>query len=318
MIPGLDSSYAHPTRDQLRAAKAAGIGIWAGYLVSASDEQVLAARARGQGMYGLLAPWTRAEFAVVQEEGLATIGFCSGRDDPAALRVKGEAWGALPCVDAEPGIRADGEGGNWIPGFLAALQGGLYGLASVHYHTGEPLGRGARFNIVARYPTAGCGTATWDPAAGPRPPAPCGWQCQGTHTEVGIPVDRGNYDDWFVTGIIAVPRTGGIGMGGTVGGFYDDEFHLDHTFELSADGHLLWARTVGGGGGQLHIPGWWDLGAPPDAKGGVAEFAVWPTSGGGAIVRAKTADGMAWELPVSHRGAATLDEAMAGFGGDGR
>ena len=95
-----------------------------------------------------------------------------------------------PCLDVETGIRPDGA---WVQGWLDAAGAGLYGLASVHH------GRRAAFHVVARYP-GGDPAASWDSVAGPRPDAPCGWQWQGSHPEFGRQVDRGSYDDWFLTG----------------------------------------------------------------------------------------------------------------------
>lgn len=180
MITGLDSSFARPTLAQAQAARAAGVRIWGGYLASMDG-------------LGLATRWSRADFAVVQEAGLRAIGFCSGWDDPVWIRDTAAAWGILVCVDVEPGIRDDGP---WIQGWVRTAACGLYGLASVHYWDGEPVGRDAAFNIVADYLAVGCTGETW-PSWLPRP-ARCGWQCRGDHQEFGLEVDRGSYDDWFL------------------------------------------------------------------------------------------------------------------------
>lgn len=184
-VEGRDSSYFRPTLEQARAARAAGVRIWWGYFGSRDG-------------LGLATRWSREDFAVVQEAGLVAGGFCSGYDDPEWIRATAVDWRILACVDAEPGIRDDGEGGNWIPDWVARAQSGLYGLASVHYHAGEPIGRGAQFNIVANYLNVGCTGETW-PSWLPRPARPA-WQCRGTYDEFGGSVDRGIYDDWFLGG----------------------------------------------------------------------------------------------------------------------
>lgn len=211
MIAGRDSSFTVPSDVQLAVAYAAGVRVWGGYLVSDPDSAILSFRSRRQGMYGLAAPWTSAEFDRVRRAGMAAIGFCSGRDSAAGIRARAQTLGVRACVDAEVGIRADGEGGNWIPGWVRDAGAGLYGLASVHHHTGEPLGRGAAFSIVARYP-GGDPRATWDPAAGPRPPGLCGWQWRGTTSEFGgVSTDSLWLDDGFLIGRLT-PAAGGDGM----------------------------------------------------------------------------------------------------------
>lgn len=183
-LPGRDSSFSAPTLAQAQAAYAAGVRVWGGYFGSRDG-------------LGLAVRWNRMSFWNLQEAGIVPIGFCSGRDDPDWIRVTAAEWGILSCVDVETGIRIDGP---WVRGWVQRAGSGLYGLASVHYQAGEPIGRDALFNVVARYPKGGCGGGlTWDPVAGPRPPAPCGWQCQGSHPEFGLIVDSANYDDAFAT-----------------------------------------------------------------------------------------------------------------------
>ena len=183
MIGGLDSSFARPNAAQAAAAYAAGIRVWGGYLGT-------------RGGLGLATLWDQAAFQIVKAAGMTAIGFCSGWEDPVAIRALATAWGVLPCVDVETGIRTDG---LWLDDWLPIAGAGLYGLASVHYEVGQPIGRRAAFNIVADYLTIGCTGEIW-PSWLQRPSGPCGWQCQGSHFEFGLDVDRGWYDDWFATG----------------------------------------------------------------------------------------------------------------------
>lgn len=137
---------------------------------------------------GLFAPWDRASFAVVQAAGLPCGAFVSGWDDPAALRQLADAWGIpLLALDDEDAIRPL-TNPDWRPAFLAASGAGLYGLLERHTIA-------APFHIAALYPAGGCSGATWPTS--PAPAAPHGWQCQGTHTEIGLSVDRAALDDWF-------------------------------------------------------------------------------------------------------------------------
>jgi hypothetical protein len=75
---------------------------------------------------------------------------------------------------------------TWLQPFLDASGAGLY--ANPPYH-----GYAAAFHILADYPGVDP-SATW---LNLRPTTPCGWQWEGTHTEFGVGVDRGWYDDWF-------------------------------------------------------------------------------------------------------------------------
>ena len=175
MIASLDSSFDAPTLAQARAAKAAGIGFWWGYLATRPN-------------VGLAAPWPELAFSNVLEGGLGCGAFVSGWDDPVALRELAQAWRIpLLALDDEDGIRPLSQP-DWRPAFLQALGGGHYGL----------LGRltlPAQFRIAALYPPGGCTGATWPTS--PAPAGPHGWQCQGTHTEFGLSVDRSALDDWF-------------------------------------------------------------------------------------------------------------------------
>lgn len=182
MIAGKDSSFDRPNAATLAQAYAAGVRVWGGYI-----------GLRPLAELGLATVWGQADFDVILNAGMTAIGFCSGWDDPVAIRDRASAWGVLPCVDVETGIRTDG---LWLDDWLPAAGAGLYGLASLHYETGRPDGRGAVFNIVADYLAAGCTGETW-PSWLPRPAAPCGWQCQGGHPEFGIDVDSMSLDDWF-------------------------------------------------------------------------------------------------------------------------
>lgn len=185
MIAGLDSSDGRPSPAQAAAAYAAGVRLWGGYLGTRPG-------------LGLASLWDKASFDVVLNAGMVAIAYCSGLDDPAGVRALADAWGVLLGVDVEPGIRDDGP---WVPGFLrAAAPCGLYGLASVHYQTGEPVGRGAAWNVVANYPGFDPG-ATWVSGL-PPPAAPHGWQWQGTHTEFGVSVDS----MWLEDAVLSLPQ----------------------------------------------------------------------------------------------------------------
>jgi hypothetical protein len=173
MILGLDSSYDKPTLQQAQAAKAAGYTYWSGYIATKPN-------------VGIAAPWSEADFAIVAQAGLKSIGYCSGNDDPTACAAQAKAWDVLPCLDVERTTRGDG---SWVPAWLSAAGCGLYGNAPVFP------GRNAAFYVLAAYP-GGTQTTTWAPGY-PRPSGPCGWQWQGGHIQFGCNVDSTNLDDWF-------------------------------------------------------------------------------------------------------------------------
>jgi len=183
MIAGFDSSIDRPTPAIAAAARAAGVRLWIGYLATKPD-------------VGLLSPWDQASFEAARLVGGQPVAMCSGWDDPIAVRQLAAEWNVRPCLDCEDGIRGDGP---WVQGWLDAAGAGLYGNSSVHFHTG---GRRAAFNIVASYPCVPpecCAQrASWPPWL-PLPDGggPLGWQQCGTHTEFGLSVDSGVYDDWF-------------------------------------------------------------------------------------------------------------------------
>lgn len=179
MIAALDSSLDAPSADQARAAGAAGVRVWCGYLATRAG-------------VGLEVAWPELAFWNASQAGGTPIAFASGWDDPLALRQLAAAWQVRLALDCESGIRDLGEGGWNTQAWLDASGAGLYGLARVHVLR-------APFHIVARYPGFDP-RATWDARAGPRPPAPCGWQWQGTHPEFGRSVDRLWLDDWFAGG----------------------------------------------------------------------------------------------------------------------
>jgi hypothetical protein len=172
VIAGLDSSYNTPSPAQADAARAAGVGVWCGYLAT-------------QPNVGLAHAWTRDDFEAARRCGGTPLAFCSGHDDPVAVRGLAAAWDVRPCLDVEPGIREDG---SWVDGWLAASGAGLYGLLGVHHHA-------APFHLVAMYPGYDP-DRTW-PLTAPAPATARGWQWQGTHAEFGRSVDRLWLDDWF-------------------------------------------------------------------------------------------------------------------------
>lgn len=233
MIRGLDSSFDRPTPVILAQARAAGVQVWGGYLVSRSDADVLAARNRGEGMFGLAAPWTVAELMDVLDAGLRCIAFCSGWDNPIAVGVKARVNGLLPCLDDEEGIRPVG---GWEQAWLDDAQAGHYGGTGAHSTR-------ALFQIVADYPGFDP-ELTW-PSWLPLPAGPVGWQWQGSHQEFGITVDSLWLDDWFA------PR-GGAQMGAgsiiTIDG-------LTVAAGVAADGHSVrLVGTTGGLGGLVSQP----------------------------------------------------------------
>lgn len=232
MVPGVDSAFDMPTLAQAQAFRAAGGRVWGGYLATIQEP----------GAFNLAMPWPRQAFQNVQQAGLRAIGYCSGLDDPSAIRAMAASWGVLATLDCEEGIRPDGP---WVPGWLAASGAGLYGLMPVHHNP-------APFRIVAEYPGFDP-VATWP---GPPPPEPHGWQWQGTHTEpvTGLQVDSLWLEDWFLgitggTGMAAAPRPDGSAV---------DYFVVrnDRTVD-----HYVWTFANG-------------MGAPENLAGGVLPFTI--------------------------------------------
>jgi hypothetical protein len=176
-----------PSAAQAKAAAAKGVALWSGYLATRP----------GVGLYS---PWSQAGFENARLCGSTPIAFCSGWDSPGALKALAAAWNVRLCLDIESGIRPDGP---WKQPWLDASGAGVYGNYGCH------AGVRAAFHVLAAYPGSADVRATWWSAT-PRPATPCGWQWAGTHTEFGIGVDRGDYDDFF----------GGLhgGGGGTITG----------------------------------------------------------------------------------------------------
>lgn len=199
MIEGLDSATP-PTNAQARAAAAAGVRLWNGYLSTAAFAPSIPFPHSAYGLYNC---WTQSGFEAARLCGSTPIAYCSGWDSPGALKALAAAWNVRLCLDVESGIRPDGP---WVQPWVAAAGSGLYGNAPVH------VGRTAAFHVLAAYPTSGDPTgATWN--ATPKPAEACGWQWVGTHTEFGLGVDRGDYDDWFAGKYGPQPGvlTGGFG-----------------------------------------------------------------------------------------------------------
>jgi hypothetical protein len=184
VIAGLDSS-SQPSAAQAQAAHAAGVRLWSGYLQTKPN-------------VGLFAPWTRQGFENARLCGSTPLAFCSGWDDPVALKTLAASWNLRLCLDVEGGIRPNG---SWVQPFLTASGAGLYANAPYHGWT-------APFHILAGYPGFDP-KATW---SGLRPAGACGWQWEGTHTEFGVGVDRGWYDDWFLSTFGPQPGTLGDDM----------------------------------------------------------------------------------------------------------
>lgn len=175
MVAGRDSSFSAPSLAQAQQAYVAGIRCWGGYLATQQD-------------VGLAAPWPQAAFQNVQQAGMQAIAFCSGWDNPIALRNLAQRYNVLLCLDVEAGIRGIGD---WIPNFISASGAGLYGGMAVHAYA-------APFHILAAYPGSDP-KATW-PSGSKAPNTPRGWQYEGSHIEFGLEVDSGWYDDWFAAG----------------------------------------------------------------------------------------------------------------------
>src|ERR1051326_5410649 len=172
MIAGLDSA-SEPSAAQANAAKAHGVRLWSGYIAT-------------QASVGLYHPWPRSAFENARLCGGKPIAYASGWDDPVACKRLAAAWNVRLCLDIEGGIRGDG---SWAQAWLDQSGAGVYGNAPVHRLR-------APFHILAAYPGFDP-KATWSPRLA-HPSTPCGWQWQGTHSEFGIGVDRGWFDDFFL------------------------------------------------------------------------------------------------------------------------
>jgi hypothetical protein len=287
-IVGLDSSFDAPTLEAAVAARDAGVRLWSGYLGVRPHREL-----------GLAIVWERWQFDIARLCGGTPLGFCSGWDDPAAVRQLAAAWRVRACLDVEDGIRPDG---SWVQGWLDQSGAGLYGLANVHR------GRRAAYHVVARYLNAGCGGASWDPAAGPRPSAPCAWQCQGTHTEFGRGVDRGIYDDWFAAGAATPqqPRP----AGGRMFIPYPDGTSFGEVY-ADGDGRCRWGIWTGGAGqfegfsSPLTV-----LGSPQDANDLVECTGVHSTYQGTLRlnIRGVRADGSRWIKVMNASSAALITD----------
>lgn len=287
MIAGVDSTGTGvPNVGQMLAGQGAGYRVWGGYLVSSSDADVLAARAAGRGMFNLLRPWTAAELVSVRSAGYTVLGFCSGFDDPTALGAKARSLGVVGLLDHESEIRPEGA---WADPWLAASGFGLYGVHAIQNAHAAP------YRILALYPGFDPG-ATWD---GPPPSVPHGWQWQGTHVDpvTGITVDSMWLDPFFAPG--ALPS----GDSKTMSAFAFNG--TDHVFELSTSGDILWSRTTGGAGGDVHRQFVTIGGSGPRPDGSAAMPVVEhnervSADGATIIVRAKYANGsilQAWLTP---------------------
>lgn len=254
MIAGLDSSLDAPSANDALTARAAGVGMWNGYIATKSG-------------VNLEAPWTQLAFENARLCGATPLAFCSGLDDPVALKALAQAWNVRLCLDCESGIRGPGP---WVSAWLAASGAGLYGsVATVQAYD-------APFKVAAEYPGFDPGKTFPYPSGS----LPTGWQWEGTHSEFGRSVDRGWYDDWFGLTQLA------IGGGKAMSGFQYNG--TDHVFDLGTAGDVLWSRTQGGAGGDVHR-GYVSIGGNESAP--VVEFIAWLSLDGTIIVRAKYADG---------------------------
>ena len=105
MIPALDSAIP-PTPAQVAAAKGAGIRMWCVYLATKPN-------------VGLYRAWTDAEIETVRPINPRPIAFCSGRDDPGAIKAAAGRLRLRACVDVEDGIRPDGP---WLQPWMDAAR----------------------------------------------------------------------------------------------------------------------------------------------------------------------------------------------------
>lgn len=191
VLKGVDS-WNMPSATQLQAAKAAGIGLWAGYFSNGSD-----------GIYG--GGWDDAAFDQVMAFGLKTLAFVSTRADPVAWKARAARLGIVIVADVESSV--DGGDGPHVDPWLAASGAHLYGGGPrgdgtiprhlPHSHTGY---------MVADYEgRPGWGTASW-PGGDPKPNAPVAWQYEGGQPHAWGNTDMAIYDETFVTpGGIAPP-----------------------------------------------------------------------------------------------------------------
>lgn len=309
-LRGGDSSFSAPTAAQAVAMFRAGVRIWGGYLGSRDG-------------LGLAVRWNRMSFWNLQQAGIVCLGFCSGFDDPRWVRETAAAWGIIPVVDVERGIRDDGP---WVRPWVREARSGLYGLASVHFESGEPPGRDAILSVVARYPGSGCSGAAWDPAAGSRPPGLCGWQCQGSHAEFGLTVDSAFYDDG-VPGLLGVAPV--VQGGNDMAAAHRPDNSGTDMFPVRPDGgveHWFWASgtsdpTLFGSLGGVLVPGsvaaWWqDGGKTLAVVGQAADGFYWKNvwfdgSGWSGWIRMA----MSGALPVGAAAGAHRHQLAAGFTG---
>ena len=182
MIEGRDSSYSdEATPAQYQQAYAAGVRIWWLYISPS-------------GGGGLAHVADKEDFDAIKAAGMEAGAFCSGNDDPVKVKEMALSYGLrLWCLDVERTIRPDGP---WVPGWLAAAESGLYGNIGVFP------GRTAKFYIVSDY-RAVPGQTWVDGEYAPN--GPRGRQYRGGHTEWGLSVDSGRYDDYFAPGHSPTP-----------------------------------------------------------------------------------------------------------------
>jgi hypothetical protein len=285
MIRALDSSTP-PSAQQVAQAKAAGYGLWSGYL--ASREGV-----------GLLRTWNRAEFDIARGCGAAPLAFCSGWDDPTSCKVLAGQWNVPLCLDVESGIRGDG---TWVQAWLDGSGAGLYGNPSVFAN------RRAPFFVMAAYPGSDPGR-TWQ---GTPPAMPHGWQYQGTTSMFGISVDLTYLDDWFGasppvtttkedTDMTPCIRRGSDGL---LNSFWIEGGALMQSYQHGSDNPDPALRL------QWSVPGKIAAGpfagtpltTPEGDQGGRLTIYVTEQSGATACVRTNDAGG--WDGPWSTAGAA--------------
>jgi hypothetical protein len=236
---------------------------------------------------------------VARQMGSPPIGYCSGWDDPAAVRTLALAWGVRPALDVEDGIRGDGP---WVQPWLDACGTdlcGLYGGRAVHD------GRHAAFHVLGEYPVDGDPYgASWNGT--PRPSGPCAWQWAGTHSMWGQAVDESWMDEWFLLPVGTVIAPGGAAAMGVQALVPDRDndpaysrLHILKT-DTPGWGPVVWSYWPGGEGqeeGQptpleLNLGGWIKAGT---LAAMMHRYAGDPVGWRRLKVSGQAADGKVWD-----------------------
>jgi hypothetical protein len=180
-------SLSEPNPDQARAAKAAGVAAWFGYVGGPEAAGV----------------WDGIGFTMVRNVGLTAGGFWVGLGDPQqalrAAQAAGLLSGSVIGHDVETAASVAGLSDAVAASFSAALRSGgyrpvLYGLPAIC------AARGAHYDAVwvAGGPSYRTGTPVQtDPRGLVSISQNQAWQWYATHDFHGIGVDESIADDWF-------------------------------------------------------------------------------------------------------------------------